>query len=140
MVKYVKDKENICLTVDQAKYIYKKVKQEGIVNIEMIKQEIEDDKLNKDNIDNDEEINPYQNIVIYEYDTENIITSQMEMWSIPSNAVNFVQYDRSPRDFYNLDVKAIDQKYHRNIYDRLKEDRQVIEIDFGDTPDKLKQI
>ena len=33
----------------------------------------------------------------------------------------------------------IDQKNHRKIYDRLQEeDRQVIEIDFGDTPDKLK--
>ena len=41
--------------------------------------------------------------------------------------------------FYSLDIKAIDQKYHRKIYDRLKEeDRQVIEIGFGDTPDRLK--
>ena len=32
----------------------------------------------------------------------------------------------------------IDQNNHSKIYDRLKEDRQVIELDFGDTPDKLK--
>ena len=33
----------------------------------------------------------------------------------------------------------IDQKYHRKIYDRLKEeDRQFIELDFSDTLDKLK--
>ena len=63
----------------------------------------------------------------------------MEQWSILSNIVNFVHYDRNPRDFYNLDVKVIDQKNHRKIYDRVKEeDRQVIEIDFGDTLDKLK--
>ena len=62
----------------------------------------------------------------------------MEQWSILSNIVNYVQYDRNPRDFYNLDVKALDQKNHRKIYDRLKEDRQVIEMDFGDAPDKLK--
>ena len=38
-----------------------------------------------------------------------------------------------------MDAKAKDQKNHRRIYDRLKEeDRQVIEIDFGDTLDKLK--
>ena len=42
------------------------------------------------------------------------------------------------RIFYDLDVKAIDQKNHRKIYDRLKdEDRQVIELDFSDNPDKL---
>ena len=63
----------------------------------------------------------------------------MEQWSILSNVVNYVQYDRNPTDFYNLDIKAIDYKYHRKIYDRLKEeDRQVIELDFGDTPDKSK--
>ena len=42
----------------------------------------------------------------------------------------YVQYDRNPRDFYNLDIKAIDQIYHRKIYDRLKEKvRQFIELD-----------
>ena len=33
----------------------------------------------------------------------------------------------------------IDQKCHRKLYDRLKEeDRQVIELHFDNTPDKLK--
>ena len=58
----------------------------------------------------------------------------MEQWSIRNNVVNCVQYDRNPRDFYNIDVKVIDQK----IYVRLKEDRQIIEVDFGDILDKLK--
>ena len=134
LVRYVKEREGIFLTVDQAKYIYKKVEQENIVNIE-----IEDDRLDKDNIDNEDEVNPYQTIIIKEFDRENIITSQMEQWSILSNIVNYVPYDRNPRDFYNLDIKVIDWKYHRKIYDRIKEeDREVIEIDFGDTPDKLK--
>ena len=63
----------------------------------------------------------------------------MQQWSIVSNIVNYVQYDRNPWDFYNLDVKAIDQEKHKKICDRLKEeDRQVIEIDFSDIPDKLK--
>ena len=48
-VRYVKDRENICLTADQAKYIYKKVEQDSIVNVEMIKQEMEDDWLDRDN-------------------------------------------------------------------------------------------
>ena len=44
----VKDRENICLAADQARYIYKRVEHDNIVNIEMIKQEIEDDRLDKD--------------------------------------------------------------------------------------------
>ena len=41
----------------------------------------------------------------------------MEQWSLLSNIVNYVQCDKNPRDFYNLDVNMIDQKYHRkNIW------------------------
>ena len=138
LVRYVKDKENICLMADQAKYIYKKAEQDSIGNIETIKQEIKDDRLDNDN-NNKEEQKQYQNIIMNKFNRENIITSQMEQWSILSNVVNYVQYDRNPRDFYNLDVQAIDQKNHRKLNDRLKEeDRQVIELDFGDTLDKLK--
>ena len=62
----------------------KKVEQEGIVNEETIKQEIENNGKNKNNIDNEEEVKPYQNISINEFDRENIIASQMEQWSILS--------------------------------------------------------
>ena len=79
----------MCLTADHAKYIYKKVKQESIVNIEMIKQETEGDRIDENN-DNEEEENPYQNIVINEFDRDNIITSQMKQWSLLSNIVNYV--------------------------------------------------
>ena len=55
----------------------------------------------------------------------------MEQWLILSNVVNYVQYDRNPKDFYNLDIKAINQKNHRKIYDRLKEeDRQILRVRF----------
>ena len=77
-VRYAKDWEKICLNTDQAKYIYKRSEQEGIVNVETIKQEIEDDKLNKDDIDNEEEANPYQNIIISDFNRENIVASQKE--------------------------------------------------------------
>ena len=64
----------------------------------------------------------------------------MEQWSIQSNIVNYVQYDRNLTDFYNLDIKTIDQKNHRKINDRLKEeDRLVIEVYFGNNPDKLNR-
>ena len=118
LVKCVKDKENICLTIDQARYIYKKVELEGIVNVDTIKQDIEEDKFSKNNIDDEKEVNPYHNIIINNIDRENVITSQMEQWSILSNVVNYVQYNRNPKDFYNLDVMVIDQKNHRKLYDR----------------------
>ena len=46
-VKCVKYKENICLIMDLARHIYKKLELEGIVDVDTIKKEIEEDKLSK---------------------------------------------------------------------------------------------
>ena len=63
----------------------------------------------------------------------------MEQWSILSNVVNYVQYDRNPKNFYDLDIKDIDEKSHRKMYDRFKdEDRRILKLDFGTNPDKLR--
>ena len=43
-VKYAKDKESICLSKVKARHIYKKVELEGVINVDTIKQEIEEDK------------------------------------------------------------------------------------------------
>ena len=63
----------------------------------------------------------------------------MEQWLIHSNLVNCVQYDRNPKNIYDLEIKVINQNY-RKIFDRVKDDdRQVLELDFGNNPDKLKR-
>ena len=49
-VLFAKDKEAISLTKEQARHIYKNVESEGIVNVATMKQEIEEHKLSKDNI------------------------------------------------------------------------------------------
>ena len=65
------------MTDDQARHIYKKVETESIVNVDIIKQEIEEDKLGRDNIEEDE-VNPYHEIITNKVEKENIITLQME--------------------------------------------------------------
>ena len=39
----------------------------------------------------------------------------MEQWSILSNVVKYVQYDRIPKSFFELNVKALDKKIIENI-------------------------
>ena len=68
---------------------------------------------------------------------DNTILVQMEQWSILSYMVNYIQYDRHPKSFYNLDMKAIDQKSHKKIHNK-EEERQMLELDFGNTLEKLK--
>ena len=55
----------MCLTMDQARYVYKKVEKDSLVNVETIKQEIED-KSDKDNKLGAE--NPYQNMIINNFE------------------------------------------------------------------------
>ena len=74
--RYIKDKEAICLMNDQARHIYKKVESESIINVETIKQEIEADTLGNNNPDEDE-INPFHEIITNKVEKENIIVSQM---------------------------------------------------------------
>ena len=138
-MKYAEDKETSCLTNDQARHIYKKVELEGVVNVDTFKQEIEEDKLSKDNIE-DDEINQFHKVVINNIYKENIVTPQIEQWLILSNVVNYMQYARNPKPVYDLEIKTVDQRNHRKIYERLKEeDRQILKLDFGDAADKLRK-
>ena len=43
------------------------------------------------------------------------LMSQMEQWSILNNVTYYVQYNGNPRDYYKLDVKALEPKNHRKI-------------------------
>ena len=61
----------------------------------------------------------------------------MEQWSILSNVVNYVQYDRHPKNVYDLDIKAVNLKNHKKRSNK-EEERQMLELVFTDTPVKLK--
>ena len=54
----------------------------------------------------------------------------MEQWSILSNMLNYIQYDRYPRNHHTLGIST-ENKY-RNSSD-AKEERDIIEWDFGPT-------
>ena len=42
-----------------------------------------------------------------------------------------------PKIFYDLDIKAVDLKSRKKIYNK-EEKRQMLELDFSDTSEKLK--
>ena len=60
--RYIKDREAICLTENQARHIYKKVESENIVNIDTIKQDIKAVMLDKID-DNNGKMNPYHDTI-----------------------------------------------------------------------------
>ena len=93
--RYIRDREAVCLKEDQAKYIYKKVEPKNILNVDTIKQEIEEDKLKRMD-DTNGEINPYHKIITNKVEKDDKNISRMEQWLILRNVVNDIQYDRQP--------------------------------------------
>ena len=57
----------------------------------------------------------------------------MGEWSIQSNIATYIQCDWHPK---NVDIKGIDQKSHKKIYNK-EEERHMLKLDLGDTPEKL---
>ena len=131
----IRDNGTKYLTEDQVKHIYKKVESGSIINIDTIKHQMEQDLDGDD--DTSGEINPYHKIIVNKAERDNAILLQMEQWSILHNVINYVQYNRHPKNFYNLNIKAIGQKCCKKIHNK-EEERQMLELDFGNTPEKLR--
>ena len=123
------------LTRLQTRYIYRKVETGEIINTDMIKQEIEQEKqLNKID-DTNGEGNPYQELVVNNAEKIEPLITQMEQWSILSNVLNYVQHSRFQSINHTLDIKAVNKYKHKPSMD----DREFREIDFGAIPQKLQE-
>ena len=64
------------------------------------------------------------------------LLAQMEQWSILSNTLNYIQYNRHPKNYHSLGISTVNS-CGRNL--GTKEGRDIIELDFGPTPDILKE-
>ena len=53
-------------------------------------------------------------MIIHDFGRTNVLvdTLQMEQWSILSNVVNYVHRNRSPVDYFRLEVKVLEPKNH----------------------------
>ena len=61
---------------------------------------------------------------------------QMEQWSILSNVLNYIQHDRHHTVNHALNIKAMN-KYRSNL--EAKEEKELMELDFGAMPHKLHE-
>ena len=108
-----RNEENRYLTEDQAKHMYKKVESGNIININTIKQENDQDRELNMLDDTSGDINPYRELKANNAEKVDIILSQMEQWFILSNVVNWIQYDRYSKNFYYLNIKAVNKVNHK---------------------------
>ena len=63
----------------------------------------------------------------------------MEQWLILSNVINYVHYDKHPKNFCCIFVRPINKTKKNKIKSRKDEkERSISEIDFRDTSGRLK--
>ena len=75
------------LTRDQAKYVYKKVEIGEMINMNMIQQEIEQEKQINRMDDRNGEINPYRELIVNNAEKTEPPMTQIEQRSILSNVL-----------------------------------------------------
>ena len=124
-IRYIPDKKQKCLTEDQVRHIYKKVKMDKIMNTETMKKEIEDDKMTRNKLKEEDtnETNPYQVVILNKINKDDIKTEQMIHWSILSDLIKYI--DRSLDMAPNLTVKPLDYRQHKRLYNSLKIDKDL---------------
>ena len=107
-----------------------------MINTETLQQELEHKRqLNKID-DTSGETNPYKELIVNNAEKIEPLLAQMEQWSILSNTLNYIQYDRHPKNYHNLGISTVNK--YKNHSD-AKEERDMIELDFDLTPNILKE-
>ena len=80
------------------------------------------------------ETNPYKELNVNNAEKVEPLMTQMEQWSILSNVLNYIQYDRHPKTYHSLSINDVN-KHKINIKD--KED--IVQLDFGVMLEILKE-
>ena len=132
-----KPKDNQCLTEEQARHIYKKVESGSIINADTLQQEIEQEREFSRIDDTSGHINPYKELIVNSVEKIEPILTQMEQWSLLSNILNYIQHDRHPKIYHNLSVSTVNK--FRKAPCVKEEERDMLELDLGYTPDKVKE-
>ena len=122
-------------TRKQTRYIYRKVEIGELINTDMIKQEIEQEKQLNRIDDTSRETNPYKEFIVNNTERIEPLMTQMEQWSILSNVLNYVQHSRFHSMNHTLDVKAVNRYKHKPNTGH----REFKELDFGTMPQILQE-
>ena len=95
------------LAREQANSVCKKTESGEMINTETLQQKLEQKRqLNKiDDMSGD--TNPYKEMIVNNAEKTESLLAQMEQWSILHNMLNYIQYDKHPKNFQNLGIYAV---------------------------------
>ena len=132
-----KTKEDQYLSEEQARHVYKKIESGSIINADTLYQEIEQERELNRIADTSRETNPCKELIVNNAEKIEPLMTQMEQLSILSNKLNYIQYDKYPKNYHSLGNSAIN-KCRKNLCTK-EEKRDILELDFGQMPDILEE-
>ena len=124
------------LTKEQASHVCKKIESCGIIITETLHQEIEQEGQLDRIDDTSRETNPYKELIVNNAEKIESLLTHMEQWSIWSTTLNYIQYDKHPKNYHSLGISTVN-KCGKNLC--TKEERDILHLDFGPTPDVLRE-
>ena len=80
------------------------------------------------------ETNPYKELTVNNAEKVEPLMTKMEQWSILSNVLNYIQYDRHPKTYHSLSITTVN-KHKINT----KEEGDIVELDFSVMPEVLNE-
>ena len=81
--------------------------------------------------------NPYKELIVNNAEKIEPLLTQMEQWSMPSNTLNYIQYNRYPKNYHSSGISA-ENKSGKNACTK-EEERDILGLDFGQTLDILRE-
>ena len=129
----------------QAEHIYREVESGYIINIETLRQDIEQQQQQQQQQqlsridDTSGDINMYRDIIVNNAGKTDTVLSQVEQWSILSSVINYIQYDRHPKNFHSLNISAVDKEKGKERSNSEREMKSRLELDFEGTKYKLRE-
>ena len=112
-------------TRELANYVYKKTVLGEVINTETLQQELEHKRQLNRIGDTSREINPYKELIVNNAEKIEPFLAQMEQWSILSNMLNYIQYDRHPKNYHNLGISSSKQEQKQHRYKGRKRPNRV---------------
>ena len=105
------------------------VETDKLINIETLKQEIEDDRVTRNGLKEEEEdeieSNPYQMAIPNKTSRDDTKTEQMINWSILSELIKYIDGSYCSDMIPSLTVKPLDYGKHKILYNSLKTDKDL---------------
>ena len=89
--------------------MYRKVELVSLFFKNTVRQELDQDIELDKIVDTSGDEDPYRELIVNNTGKIETTLSQMEQWSILSNVITYVQYNKNPKNFHTMSVKPVNK-------------------------------